>query len=193
MSMTAEKQAVRTLTYAEYLAEGTISRRYEIVSGVRVWMPNPTVRHQDVLFNIAAALKAFGRSSGAGRMVVAACDVLIDYSPLRTRQPDVLFISHARFGSRDPLDPGALDPAPELVVEVLSPSDTNAVLSGKLRDFRRVDVRECWIVNLDTQTVDVLRLSPDREETMASCGPGETVQSAVFPALTVQVSEIFAA
>lgn len=197
MSLTAEKQAVQ-ITYEQYLAEGEIKRRYDIINGVRRWMPNPTVRHQDVLFNIAAAFKAFGRVSNAGRMVVAACDVLIDYSPLKIRQPGVLFISQERFGSRDPLDPGALDPgaldpAPELVVEVLSPSDTKAVLSGKLRDFRWVDVTECWIVNLEAQTVEVLRLSPEREETAAVYQTGEFVQPAVFLELSAAVAEIFAA
>ena len=90
MSVTAEKVAAPTLTYEQYLAEGEINRRYDIIDGVRIWMPNPTVRHQDVLFNIATAFKAFGRVSGQGRMVVAACDVLITYQPLHTRQPDVL-------------------------------------------------------------------------------------------------------
>ena len=191
MSLTAEKQAVQTLTYEQYLAEGETNRRYDIIDGVRRWMPNPTVCHQDVLFNIAAAFKAFGRATDAGRMVVAACDVLIDYSPLKTRQPDVLFISHERFGSRDPLDPGALDP--ELVVEVLSPSDTKAVLSSKLRDFRRVNVKECWIVSLEAQTVEVVRLSPEWEETLAVYQVGEVVQSAAFPELLVAVADIFAA
>lgn len=192
MSLTAEKQAVQTVTYEQYLAEATTNRRYDIINGVRHWMPNPTVRHQDVLFNIAAAFKAFGRATNAGRMVVAACDVLIDYAPLKTRQPDVLFISHERFGSRDPLDPGALDPAPELIVEVLSPSDTKSVLSGKLRDFRRVNVQECWIADLEAQTVEVLRLSPEQEEPLAVYRKGEMVQSVVFPGLAVSVAEIFA-
>ncbi len=192
MSLAAEKQAVQPLTYEQYLAEGETNRRYDIIDGVRHWMPNPPVRHQDVLFNIAAAFKAFGRATNAGRMVVAACDALIDYSPLKTRQPDVLFISHARFGSRDPLDPGALDPAPELVVEVLSLSDTKAVLSGKLRDFRRVDVQECWIVDLEAQAVEVMRLSPEREETLALYSLGKIVKSVVFPELAVAVAEIFA-
>ena len=192
MSMTAEKLAVPTLTYEQYLAEGEINRRYEIIEGVRRWMPNPTVRHQDVLFNIAMAFKAFGRVSNAGRMVVAACDVLIDYSPLKTRQPDVLFISHERFGSRDLADPSALDPAPELVVEILSPSDTKAVLKGKLRDFRRVDVRECWVVSIESQTVEVLRLTPEAEASLSVYREGETVQSAVFPDLAVTVFDIFA-
>ncbi len=192
MSLTAEKQVVQTLTYEQYLAEGEINRRYEILDGVRRWMPNPTVRHQDVLFNIAVAFKTFARTSGAGRMVVAACDVLITVMPLKTRQPDVLFISQERFGDRDPLDPSALDPAPELVVEVLSPSDTKAVLRGKLRDYRRVQVRECWVVSLDTQAVEVLRLSPDMEEVLAVFLGDDIVRSIVFPGLAVPLADIFA-
>ena len=192
MSMTAEKMAASTLTYGQYLAEGEINRRYDILNGVRLWMPNPTVRHQDVLFNIAAAFKAFSRSSGVGRMVVAACDVLITYEPLHTRQPDVLFISHARFGDRDPLDPSALDPAPELVVEILSPSDTRRVLADKIRDYCQVDVRECWIADLGTQTVEVLRLTPEGERSLAVYGGAESARSEVFPGLIASVSDIFA-
>ncbi len=192
MSMTAEKTAALTLTYEQYLAEGEINRRYDILNGVRVWMPNPTVRHQDVLFNIATAFKAFSQASGVGRMVVAACDVLITYEPLHTRQPDVLFISHARFDDRDPLDPSALNPAPELVVEILSPSDTNRVLAEKIRDYCQVDVRECWIVSLGTQSVEVLRLTPEGERSLAVYGGAEGVRSEVFPGLAVPVLDIFA-
>ena len=105
MSITAEKQAAQTLTYAQYLAEATTNRRYEILDGVRRWIPNPTVRHQDVLFNIAAAFKAYSRTSGA---------------------------------------------------------------------------------------VEVLRLSPEREETLAVYSLGEVVQSVVFPGLAVASAEIFA-
>ena len=192
MSLLAEKTTSPTLTYAQYLAEGETSRRYDILNGVRVWMPNPTVRHQDVLFNIAAAFKAFSRAADVGRMVVAACDVLITYEPLHVRQPDVLFISHARFGDRDPLDPSALDPAPELVVEVLSPSDTRRILADKLRDYRRVSVQECWIVSLDTRTVEVLRLTPEGEHTLAIHGEAESVRSEAFPGLVVPLLDIFA-
>jgi len=74
---------------------------------------NPSVGHQDIVFNIAALLKNYGRSSGKGRMIMAACDILIRRSPLRIRQPDVRFITHERFGNRDVFDPAPLDPAPE--------------------------------------------------------------------------------
>lgn len=191
MSVTAEQITVPTLTQAQYLAEGEIKRRYDILNRVRVWMPDPTVRHQDVLFNIAAAFKAFSRAADAGRMVVAACNMLISYEPLHVRQPDVLFISHARFGDRDPLDPSALDPAPELVVEVLSPGDTRGVLAGKIRDYRWVNVQECWIVSLGARTVEVLRLTPEGEQSLAVYGEAESVRSGAFPGLVVPTSDIF--
>ena len=187
MNATAEKTTASPLTYAQYLAEGETNRRYDILDGVRVWMPNPTVRHQDVLFNIAAAFKAFSRAADLGRMVVAACDVLITYEPLHTRQPDVLFISHVRFGDRDPLDPSALDPAPELVVEILSPGDTRRALADKIRDYRRVNVQECWIVSLDIRTVEVLRLTPEGEHSLALYGVAENVRSEAFPGLVIPV------
>jgi len=192
MTITAEKAAAPKLTYAQYLAEGETNRRYDILNGGRVWMPNPTVRHQDVLFNIATAFKAFSRAGDVGRMVVAACDVLITQEPLHTRQPDVLFISHARFGDRDPLAPDALSPAPELVVEVLSPSDTRKALAEKIQDYRSVNVRECWVVSLGARTVEVLRLTPQGERSLAVYGETETVRSETFPGLLVPVSDIFA-
>ncbi len=192
MSLTAEKVAAPTLTYEQYLAEGEINRRYDIIDGVRIWMPNPTVRHQDVLFNIATALKNFGRTSGQGRMVVAACDVLITYAPLKTHQPDILFISHERFGDRDPFDPSALDPAPELVVEILSPGDTQRVLEDKIQDYRRAGVQECWIFNMSLQTVEILGLTREAEHSMAVYGEDQRVHSAAFPSLTVAVEDIFA-
>ena len=192
MSLTLTKSAARTLTYEQYLAEGTVEGRYDIINGVRVWMSNPTVRLQDVLFNLAAALKAFSRDADQGRMVVAACDVLISAVPLKTRQLDVLFISHGRFGSRDLQDPSALSPAPELVIEVLSSSDTRQVLAEKLRDYRTAGVRECWVVSLDLSTVEVLRLRQEAEQTVGVYGPDKTVQSEAFPDLRLPVTDIFA-
>ena len=118
--------------------------------------------------------------------------MLITHKPLHVRQPDVLFISHARFGDRDPLDPSALDPAPELVVEVLPPSDTREVLAGKIRDYRRVDVQECWIVSLGTRTVEVLRLTPEGEQSLAVYSEAESVRSGAFPGLVVPAVDIFA-
>ncbi len=49
--------------------------------------------------------------------------------------------------------------APELVVEILSESDRTSVLNAKLLDYQKAGVSECWIVNLEEKTVEVLKLN----------------------------------
>lgn len=77
-------------------------------------------------------------------------------------------------------------------MEILSPGDTRGVLSGKLRDYCSVDVRECWVVSLAAQTVEVLRLTPGGEQSVAVYGEGRAVQSVAFPGFSVPVADVFA-
>ena len=194
----------RPMTYDEYLASPEENARYEILDGYkvyRVWgkdnVPNPTRRHQDIQGNIYEHCRAFQRASRAAKTWQAACDIKISEKPLRTRQPDVLLISRDRLALNPPdTDPAPLSPAPELVVEIVSPSDTPAVLAGKIADYCRVGVRECWVVRPRTgmvETVEVVRLFIDgTTETAAVYGTGEVVRSEAFPDLSVAVADIFA-
>lgn len=184
--------ATGRLTYEQYMAEPEIRKRYEIIDGVRHFMTNPTIAHQKVQGNVYTEIRAWRRISKAGEVILAPCDVLIQRSPLRTRQPDVLFISHERLGERSLDDPAPLAPAPELVVEVLSPSNTQQALDDKLADYRKVGVQECWVVNRTLQTVEVLRLTPESAETVAVYSMRDTVQSLTFPDLTMAVADVFA-
>ena len=187
----------RPLTYDEYLAEETIRARYDVLDGIRHFMPSPTERHQDIVMNLAEQFRRFQRAFPVGKTSLAPRDVLVTRKPLRVRQPDVMFISSERLARNGASDaPGGYDPAPELIVEIISPSDTPAVLAAKIADYCRVNVRECWIVRPQTGTtgtVEVMRLFVDgATETAAVYGAGETVRSEAFPGLSVAVADIFA-
>ncbi len=190
----------RPMTYEEYLASPEEMARYDILDGWKVYrlygeehMSNPTILHQQVQGNVYAAFRAFVQTLGTARALMAPCDVLIEVMPrLRSRQPDILVISQERLGEHSLSNPAPLSPAPELVVEILSPSDKPAVLAAKLADYRTVDVREVWVVRTETQSVDVVRLTVDAIETIGSYGAGETVASDVFNGLMVTVDDIFA-
>lgn len=52
-----------------------------------------------------------------------------------------------------------LNIAPDLVVEVLSPSEVKSDLQEEVEDYRRIGVREGWLVNLEAETIEVLRLT----------------------------------
>ena len=92
-----------------------------------------------------------------------------------------------------PSDPSPLSPAPELVVEILSPSDTRRVQSGKLADYAAVDVRECWLVSPEAETAEVLENTNGRWQTAATYGHGEEAASVTFPGLKVAIDDIFPA
>src|SRR5581483_5756520 len=136
MAIAKQPEPAPLLTYEAYIAEGEICKRYDILDGVRMDMPNPTRRRQDIAGNIYEALRAYQRASGRGRTFFAPCDVLIRRKPLRTRQPDVLFISHEQLAKcSDENDPAPLFAAPELVVEILSPSETPRMREDKVADY----------------------------------------------------------
>src|SRR5205085_720051 len=97
---------------------------------------------------------------------------------LRTRQPDIFFITKERLSQNDTvLERGPLEVAPELVVEVISLSETPRTIGDKIEDFREAGVQECWVVGPNSETVQVLRLSSEGVETIRTYAFGETVQS----------------
>ncbi|HTE21035.1 MAG TPA: Uma2 family endonuclease [Armatimonadota bacterium] len=181
------------LTYEAYLAEGEVFQRYYILDGVRIFMPDPTRRHQRILGNVYRHFHDFEVRSGRGQAIMAPQDVLITRTPLRTRQPDVLFISHEQLGKcKGDSDPEPLLAAPELVVEILSPSETRRARLDKIQDYCKVGVRECWVVSPDRETVEVMRLATQSAETVATYGQSETIHSVLYPDLAVPVVQVFA-
>ena len=193
MVMMTEAPAA-TLTYEAYMAEPEVQGRYDIINGVRVFMPGATWDHQMIAINLVEALRRYGRDNGIGKVNTAPFDVLIRRLPkLQTRQPDVLFISFARLdqvGGR-PVK-GPLEAAPELVVEIISDSETQRILEDKIADYMHIGVDECWVVRPEAQTVEVLALSPRGARSLATYTDEETVVSLVFPGLSVPLADVFA-
>ena len=128
------------MSYEDYLTEGETNWRYDIIDGVRVDMASPTAYHQRIVQQVTRSLEDY-EAIGQGLTFAAPCDVQITLFPLRTRQPDVMFVSNERRGDRPLNAPPPLDAVPELVVEVISDSDRQRVLLGAGRDFRRWRLR----------------------------------------------------
>ncbi len=189
----------RPMTYEEYMAGPEEMARYDILDGWKVYrlygdnlLPSPTRAHQNIALNLAEEFRTFQRSARRGKVIIAPCDVQITYQPLRSRQPDVLFISRERLEQNTPADEySPLAPAPELVVEIVSPSDTPSVLASKIADYQAVDVRELWVVRSGDRTVQVLPLSAAGGEVAGEYRAGQVAQSQFFAGLTADVDAIF--
>ncbi len=176
------------LTYAEYLALPEMKARYSIVDGELVMAAAPTPDHQRIVQRTFVKLDAFVQERQLGTVFLAPLDVVIRRDPLRTRQPDVMFISNARgyiIGQQ------VIEGGPDLVIEILSPASTRRELEEKLRDYQSINVHETWIVATQGQTVEVLQLSSERIERSGLHGLGDAIVSQVLPSLRLTVAEIF--
>ncbi len=177
----------RRLTYEEYLSLPETKVRYEIVDGVMVMCPSPTIEHQRILRKIFLALHQFAEESGFGEVFFAPLDILVQREPLRTRQPDLLFVRTERTSILGQIVEGG----PDLVVEVLSPGNSRADVEGKLADYLSMRVSESWLVSPEARTVEVLVLNEGNWRRKSLYGLGDTVESTVLTGLSLSVSELF--
>jgi len=185
---------VKKLTYQDYLAMPEVKRRYEIIDGELIMTPAPTPDHQWIVGEIYVSLRRFVKERNLGVVLAAPVDVMIQREPLRTRQPDILYLSAERSGIRGRIQLRAmpvLEMVPDLVVEVLSASDTRREMGEKLEDYVKIGVRECWLVSPEAETIEVLRLSPQGAETVNIFGIAGTLSSEVLEGFTLTLLEVF--
>jgi Uncharacterized protein conserved in cyanobacteria len=189
MALAAPK--AHLLSYEDYMSEPEIVQRYDIIEGVRHFMPAPTWDHQQILFRVAKLLDGYAEATSLGFAMMAPLDVLIRRTPrLETRQPDVFFVTHQRLAQGGGVPKkGPLPVGPELVVEIVSESERASMLSDKLADYASVGVNEAWIVRPDAQTVEVIALGGTRSSTLFSSS--DQLHSFVFPDLKLSVSDFF--
>lgn len=184
----------KKLTYADYLALPETKQRCEIVDGVLLMPPGPTPEHQWVVQEIFLQCSDFVKGSGIGVALIAPVDLVIQREPLRVRQPDVLFLSAQRTGIRGRAQLQGLrnlELPPDLVVEVLSPSNTLRDIETRLRDYQQVGARECWLVNPEARTVEVIDLSGNTPELVGVFGVDDELRSQVLPGFRPSLRQIF--
>jgi Uma2 family endonuclease len=184
----------RRLTYEAWLALPETKQRYEIVDGVLIMPPAPTPAHQWFLQRIFLQLHNFVEARHLGVVLFAPVDLLIRREPLRTRQPDILYLSAERTGVRGLVELQGLqflEIPPDLVTEVLSPSNTRREIETKLEDYRRIGVLECWLVSPEAETIEVLRFSTEGATMVGIFGVDGTLRSEVLGDFTLPIREIF--
>ena len=184
----------QTLTYEAYMAEPWGRGRYDIIKKARVFQPQVTWERQRIIGNVMDSLKDYEKSSDAGKPILPPFDLLIRRNPsLQIRQPDASFITHARLEqSGGPPKVGPLEVGPELVVEIVTDSETQRILNSKLADYIEIGVNECWVVRPEARTIEIMRLTPNGSQSVRIYDDTETLTSVVFPNLSVPVADVFA-
>ncbi len=165
---------------------GETLEHIEIIDGVLYMAPSPHVnRHQRTLFQIARLLDDYVTARDLGRVYLSPADVVA--SPERVVQPDVFFVAKERLDIVD----AYVDGAPNLVVEVLSPSSVEYDRETKFDLYEDIGVKEYWIVDPMEHTVDVFTRRGGALEQAGSFAAGETMRSVLLGDFTAALDAVF--
>lgn len=173
------------LTYEDYL-QMPEEQRYELLEGDLRMVPAPGMMHQWVLSNLNSIVKEYVQRQGLGHVYFAPADVILDDDSVV--QPDLLVILRDRL---EIVQPEGVRGAPDLIVEVLSPSNAHRDRGVKRRLYARYGVKEYWLVDPQERAVEVTCLRNGVLETVGVARAGEQVESRLFPGLVFAVDQLF--
>ena len=163
-------------------------KRLELVKGNVYELAPAGGRHGNAAMNIGTFLNVYVRTNNLGRVFAAETGFIVERNPDTVRAPDAAFVSLGRLGSEN-IPEGFLDFIPDLVVEVVSPSDTGRQVREKVHDWLAAGVRLVWVLYPATGTAYVHR-SPEVFNDLAE---GDILDGEdVMPGFTCRVGDLFA-
>jgi Uma2 family endonuclease len=160
---------------------------YELIEGILMKRQAPTPAHQDAVVSISHAFKSLTRLKNNGFSYVSPIDVYFD--KYNNTQPDVLFILKERDFIIDPLQ--GIVGAPDLIVEVISPSTAKADRVSKKALYLKFGVKEYWIVDPIYKSVLVYGINNDQYELKQELIEDGKIESTVLPDLDLDIQLIF--
>lgn len=156
MSQTLAHPPRTILEVWESLPEGTLC---ELINNKLVMSPAPQNLHQVVLGEIFVEISLFLRKNKIGAVRISPFDV--HFSDDNILQPDLLFIRNEKLNS---IRNKGLFCAPDLIVEVLSPSSSYVDFKEKKSVYERFGVAEYFIIDPNTKSVDSFYLKDNKYE-----------------------------
>jgi Uma2 family endonuclease len=172
----------------EYIATGDTRPRWTQLVNGEVLVNNPTIRHQKIVSRIHFLLMLWMEAESGRGQSPGQIDVKIDDDNVFS--PDVLWISEGRL----PGDGTHFSEAPDLVVEVRSPSTWRYDTTVKFRKYESIGVGEVWFVDTAAETVLVFRRSTATEphfDIALELGIEQTLTSPLLVDFTLHIGNLF--
>jgi Uma2 family endonuclease len=162
------------------------NQRYELLHGrVHAMAPAPTLQHQAISRNLSFEVIHFLKPKAKCQIFYAPIDVYL--SDDTVVQPDIIVVCDpAKLASK-----GCVG-APDLIVEILSPSTSKTDWKAKYQLYEQVGVREYWIVNPDDQLVHVFSLLNSKFQLDGTYTAEDAVKIGIFDDITIDLKNVFA-
>jgi len=174
-------------TVEDYLRTPDGPPWFELIDGQLVQEPSPTSGHQSVITELVGVLFNYFKASPGGRVFAAPLDVYLGAASVL--QPDIAVVLQAR---QRLISTRGIEGPPDLVIEVLSPSNRRLDRGPKRLIYQREGVRALWLIDLQNRTVESVHFDEQRLESgVRIWNQGEVVNESILPGFTVSVAEIF--
>jgi len=175
------------LTYDDYLTfPDSDGIRKEIIEGELFMSPAPSIKHQSILRNLFRILDKFIMENDLGEVFFAPCDVI--FSNINIFQPDLLFISKMNYQILTTLN---IQGAPDLIIEILSPSTIDNDRVFKKLVYQKFGVKEYWIVDPQEEIIEVWALKDARFQLHQKAKKTQKFKSKLLEDLELDLSLIF--
>jgi len=173
-------------TYQDLLSTPEDNRRYEIFEGELIMSPAPNRAHQKAHANLFRIFSQHVHKHSLGEVYSAPFDVYFDEETVV--EPDILFISKQRLHI---VDESKVNGAPDLVVEIISPSSDTRDRGFKFKLYAEKGVKEYWLPNPDEATFEIYVLGKNGFELAGKFTGEQKTKSSLFPGLEFSVSELW--
>jgi len=175
----------RLYTYSDYLQWDDDKRR-ELIDGVPYLMSAPNRMHQEISRNLLVQLVEILKGKPC-KVYHAPFDVRLNADTLDNTvvQPDLLIVcDHSK------LDKAGCKGAPDMVVEILSPSTSRHDRILKFKTYKKSGIREYWIIDPDTSILDV-HILKDGDYIIHPYAAEDTVPVHILEGCKINLSEVF--
>ena len=172
------------MTMEEFSRLPADGARHEMNAGELITLPPPKSLHSLISLAVLEALQPYLRQHPLGRAIPEAGYILFR-EPLTIRQPDVSVLSKARIDATP--EDSYFEGAPELAIEIVSPSDAADELEIKVRQYLNTGAKQVWVLYPRSQDLHVFQ--PDRFFVLKA---DEVLEGGdLLPGFAVKVSELF--
>lgn len=189
VSNPAKPAAGMKLTYDDFLLFPDDGKRHELIDGEHYVTASPNTKHQQVSMDLAFLIRSWLEEHPIGRLFAAPYDIVLSHFDVVV--PDLIYVSNER--SAQIVTAAHLRGAPELVVEIGSPSTRQRDETIKRRLYARSGVSEYWFVDPELDVVRVYRRDGEQftRPQELSREAGDTLTTPLLAGLALPLDRIF--
>ncbi|MEK6783222.1 MAG: Uma2 family endonuclease [Bacteroidota bacterium] len=173
----------REWTVDDYLLLGEIKTPCQLINGELVMSPAPTPHHQRVLRKLFKVLDA---ASLPGEIFFSPIDLHIDSK--NVFQPDLVYLPDR---SKDYLTERGIEGPPDLIVEIISPSNSYTDRNQKKNSYLKFGIKEYWIIDPGNETIEIYTPEGGIDVPVFFASKDGEVTSSILKNMSFNLKEIF--